>query len=159
MVTELRRLRNHRPEVTGGVLAGTDGLLIASDLPSTEATHLSALSAASYGIGQRMADTLHRSEFRDWTLATGTGWVVVCPAGLYALLTLVAGETDDLPGLREAARETAARAGAAFDLSRVGAETPGLTQGHAPLAIRTPMATLPTQLRRTRHPAWRRPPV
>ncbi|MEK8109696.1 roadblock/LC7 domain-containing protein [Micromonospora sp. M12] len=46
---ELRRLRQRRPEVAGTVLAGTDGMLISSDLPSTDATHLAALAAASFG--------------------------------------------------------------------------------------------------------------
>ncbi|KXK63462.1 hypothetical protein AWW66_02665 [Micromonospora rosaria] len=159
MVTELRALRRRRPEVTGGVLAGTDGLLIASDLPTTDATHLAALSAASFGLGQRMADTIDRSEFHDFVLHTSTGTVVVCPAGLHALLTLVIGPTSNLAAVRDEAREVAARAGARFEIQRTGVESIQLTQGHAPLAVRTPMATLPAQLRRTRPPAWRRPPV
>ncbi|MER7165233.1 roadblock/LC7 domain-containing protein [Micromonospora sp. NPDC000207] len=159
LVTELQALRRRRPEINGGVLAGTDGLLIASDLPATDATHLAAISAASFGLGQRMADTVDRSEFQDFVLATSKGWVVVCPAGLHALFTLVTGPTDDLTRLRGEAREVADRAGSAFDAHRTGVAAVQLTQGYGPLAMRTPMATLPTQLRRTRPPAWRRPPV
>ncbi|GGM15688.1 roadblock/LC7 domain-containing protein [Micromonospora yangpuensis] len=159
MVTEMQALHRRWPELTGGVLAGTDGLLIASDLPATDATHLAALVAASFGLGQRMADTVGRGEFHDSVLRTSTGHVITCPAGLYAVLALICRPVGDLAGLRSAAREVARRAGAAFDAHRVGVAAVSLTQGHAPLAVRTPMATLPAQLRRSRPTAWRRPPI
>jgi predicted regulator of Ras-like GTPase activity (Roadblock/LC7/MglB family) len=73
MGTELRGLRRRRPEVAGTVLAGTDGLLISSDLPATDATHLAALAAASFGLGHRVADTVRHGEFRESVLRTSAG--------------------------------------------------------------------------------------
>ncbi|MET8233095.1 roadblock/LC7 domain-containing protein [Micromonospora sp. NPDC005298] len=161
MGTELRGLRRRRPDVTGTVLAGTDGLLISSDLPSTDATHLAALAAASFGLGHRVADTVRRGEFRESVLRTTAGCVVTYPAGRTALLTLVtASSTQDLEALHEEARAVAHRAGSLWDTrlrgSTVAAPAP---DAHAPLAVRTPMATLPTQLRRSSRPTWRRPPI
>ncbi|MGN9809021.1 roadblock/LC7 domain-containing protein [Micromonospora sp. BQ11] len=154
--TELRRLRRRRPEVTGSVLAGTDGLLISSDLPATDATHLAALAAASFGLGHRVADTVRRGAFRESVVRTDAGAVVTYPAGRNALLTLVATPEADLEVLHADARAVASRAGSALDRStaRVGA-TP-VPQAHATLAVRTPMAGLP---RRAPHHTWRRPPV
>lgn len=160
MGTELRGLRRRRPEVTGTVLAGTDGLLISSDLPSTDATHLAALAAASFGLGNRVADTVRRGEFRESVVRTTAGCVVTYPAGRSALLTLVTeSSTEDLEALHEEARAVARRAGSVWDTRRVPIGATAAPDAHAPLAVRTPMATLPTQLRRSSRPTWRRPPI
>ncbi|SCE98085.1 hypothetical protein GA0070607_3938 [Micromonospora coriariae] len=158
--TELRGLRRRRPEVAGTVLAGTDGLLISSDLPSTDATHLAALAAASFGLGNRVADTARRGEFRESVVRTTAGCVVTYPAGRTALLTLVTvTSAGDLEALHEEARAVARRAGSVLDNRDAGAPASAVPDAHAPLAVRTPMATLPAQLRRSARPTWRRPPI
>ncbi|MEO3769669.1 roadblock/LC7 domain-containing protein [Micromonospora sp. B9E7] len=159
--TELRGLRRRRPEIAGTVLAGTDGLLISSDLPSTDATHLAALAAASFGIGHRVADTVRCGEFRESVVRTSAGCVVTYPAGRSALLTLVTvSPGEDLEALHEEARAVARRAGTVVDRrGGGGVGTTAVPEAHGPLAVRTPMATLPTQLRRSSRPTWRRPPI
>ncbi|MEU7609649.1 roadblock/LC7 domain-containing protein [Micromonospora sp. NPDC049204] len=158
--TELRGLRRRRPDVAGTVLAGTDGLLISSDLPSTDATHLAALAAASFGLGHRVADTVRRGEFRESVVCTTAGCVVTYPAGRTALLTLVtASPVEDLETLHQEARAVARRTGSVLDTRVGGGGATAVPNGHAPLAVRTPMATLPTQLRRSSRPTWRRPPI
>ncbi|TWJ20085.1 roadblock/LC7 domain-containing protein [Micromonospora endolithica] len=156
MGTELRGLRRRRPEVAGGVLAGTDGMLISSDLPATDATHLAALAAASFGLGHRVADTVRHGGFRESVVRTEAGAVVTYPAGHNALLTLVTTPETDLDGLHDDARAVARRAGTAIDrgTGRIGA-TP-VPAAHAPLATRTPTASLP---RRAPQHTWRRPPL
>ncbi|MFF5178088.1 roadblock/LC7 domain-containing protein [Micromonospora sp. NPDC000316] len=158
--TELRGLRRRRPDIAGTVLAGTDGLLICSDLPSTDATHLAALAAASFGLGHRVADTVGRGDFRESVVCTTAGCVVTYPAGRAALLTLVTvSSAEDLRGLHEEARVVAHRAGRVLDVRGGGIGATPIPDAHAPLAVRTPMATLPTQLRRSARPTWRRPPI
>ncbi|MET8309722.1 MULTISPECIES: roadblock/LC7 domain-containing protein [unclassified Micromonospora] len=158
--TELRGLRRRRPEVAGAVLAGTDGLLISSDLPSTDATHLAALAAASFGLGHRMADTAQQGEFRESVVRTTAGCVVTYPAGRNALLTLVTvAAAEDLEALHEEARAVAHRAGSVLDIRGGGIGNTAMPDAHAPLAVRTPMATLPAQLHRSARPTWRRPPI
>lgn len=159
MDTELRRLRARRPEVSGTVLAGTDGLLIASDLPETEAAHLAALSAASFGLGQRVAQAVEQGDFREHVVRTTAGHVVIYPAGRHALLTLVAGPGADPEELHEEARAVARRAGGVFDAHRTGVGNTPLPNTYGPLAVRTPMATIPTHQRRAAPGGWRRPPI
>ncbi len=160
MGTELRGLRRRRPEVAGTVLAGTDGLLISTDLPATDATHLAALAAASFGLGHRMAATVRQGEFHESVVHTTTGCVVTYPAGQDALLTLVAAPGADLAALREEARAVADRAGPMLAARRPPAPALHPPDPHAPLAVRTPMATLPGQRpRRDPHITWRRPPI
>ncbi|RAN93686.1 hypothetical protein GAR05_05339 [Micromonospora saelicesensis] len=160
MGTELRGLRQRRPDIAGTVLAGTDGLLISSDLPSTDATHLAALAAASFGLGHRVADTVRHGEFRESVVCTTAGCVVTYPAGRSALLTLVTmSAAGDLEALHEEARAVARRAGSFLDVRAGGISAASVPDAHAPLATRTPMATLPAQLRRSSRPTWRRPPI
>ncbi|MDT0529730.1 roadblock/LC7 domain-containing protein [Micromonospora sp. DSM 115977] len=155
MGTELSELRRRRPEVAGTVLAGTDGLLISSDLPTTDATHLAALAAASFGLGHRVADTVRHGEFRESVVRTSTGAVVTYPAGRNALLTLVADASADLDELHADARAVARRTGSVLDTSRlIGAAT--VPEAHARLSARTSGGRLP---RRVTPHTWRRPPV
>ncbi|MFI0797251.1 roadblock/LC7 domain-containing protein [Micromonospora rubida] len=160
--TELWGLRRRRPEVAGTVLAGTDGLLISSDLPTTDATHLAALAAASFGLGNRVADTVRHGEFQETMVRTARGCVVTYPAGQHALLTLVTAAGADLETLHVEAREVADRAGSVFDRQRT-AVVPGpvpVPDPQAPLAVRTPMATLPGRApNASRATGWRRPPI
>ncbi|WP_328822598.1 roadblock/LC7 domain-containing protein [Micromonospora rubida] len=160
--TELWGLRRRRPEVAGTVLAGTDGLLISSDLPTTDATHLAALAAASFGLGNRVADTVRHGEFQETMVRTARGCVVTYPAGRHALLTLITAAGADLETLHAEAREVADRTGSVFDRQRT-AVAPGpvpVPDPHAPLAMRTPMATLPGRApNASRVTGWRRPPI
>ncbi|WDZ84750.1 roadblock/LC7 domain-containing protein [Micromonospora cathayae] len=158
MDAELRRLRSRRPEVSGTVLAGTDGLLIASDLAETAAAHLAALAAASFGLGQRVAQAVEQGEFREHVVRTTAGHVVIYPAGGHALLALVAGAGTDPETLHDDARAVAVRVGRVFDAHRTGYTEPLPPVVPGPLTTRTPMATIPGHLRRT-VPAWRRPPI
>ncbi|MGC4808433.1 roadblock/LC7 domain-containing protein [Micromonospora sp. DT233] len=160
LAAELRGLRLRRPEVAGAVLAGTDGLLISSDLPSTDATHLAALAAASFGLGNRVADTVRHGEFRESVVHTARGCVVTYPAGRHALLTVIAAAGTDLATLHPQAREVAHRAGSVFDRQRTTVVAGPLPDPHAPLAMRTPMATLPGRSPNApRATGWRRPPI
>ncbi|SCL17226.1 hypothetical protein GA0070616_1230 [Micromonospora nigra] len=159
MGTELSGLRRRRPEVAGSVLAGTDGLLISSDLPATDATHLAALAAASFGLGHRVADTVRHGEFRESVVHTATGCVVTWPAGRDALLTLVTAAGADLDALREEARAVVHRAGPLLAARQGAHSVIRPPDPQAPLAVRTPMATLPAHASRRPRPGWRRPPL
>ncbi|MER7460750.1 roadblock/LC7 domain-containing protein [Micromonospora sp. NPDC126480] len=151
--SELLRLRRRRPEVAGAVLSGTDGMVIGSDLPGTDALHLAALAAAGYGVASRVAATARRGAFREAVVRTATGTVVTYQAGRDALLTLVADSTDDLEGLHAEARAVADRAGSALDAR----PRPTTLEPAAPPAYHAPTTTLP---RRTAHrTTWRRPPI
>ncbi|PZF89108.1 hypothetical protein C1I99_25710 [Micromonospora deserti] len=154
--TELWGLRRRRPEVAGTVLAGTDGLLISSDLPATDATHLAALAAASFGLGHRVADTVRQGEFRESVVRTSAGAVVTYPAGRNALLTLVADSAADLEALHDDARAVARRTGSVLDTRPAAPGASPAPEAPAPFAVTTPGAALP---RRAAHHTWRRPPI
>lgn len=93
-------------------------------------------------------------------MCTTAGCVVTYPAGRSALLTLVTvSAAGDLEALHEEARAVAHRAGSFLDVRGAGIGAASVPDAHAPLATRTPMATLPAQLCRSSRPTWRRPPI
>jgi predicted regulator of Ras-like GTPase activity (Roadblock/LC7/MglB family) len=151
---ELHRLRRRRPDVSGSLLAGHDGLLVASDLPQGDAHNVAALAAAGLGLGTRFADTTGYGALREYVVRAGTGTVVIYPAGRHALLTVVGTPDVDVDRLYPEARPVAQRLGALFDAGGSRAVEMALADPyspladpHAPLAVRTPMATLPGRAR------------
>ncbi|MFD0821543.1 roadblock/LC7 domain-containing protein, partial [Micromonospora zhanjiangensis] len=146
MQGELHRLRRHRPEVSGAVLAGVDGLLVASDLPGFEPDHVAALAAASAGLGQRFTTTLGHGPLREYVVRGTGGCVVTYPAGRQALLSLVTVVDAELTLLHDEARAVARRLGEFVDSlwpQPPLVESPPRADPQAPLAARTPMSTLP----------------
>jgi predicted regulator of Ras-like GTPase activity (Roadblock/LC7/MglB family) len=149
MMAELHRMRRRLPDVFGAVLADVDGMLVVSDLPGIDAHHVAALSAAGLGIGNRFAQVVGQGPLRESVIRASGGWVVCYPAG-HALLTVVAYPVADLARLHSDARAVAQRLCVLWnpDRSGTGPRTgTGLDDPHAPLAVRTPMATLPIDLR------------
>lgn len=148
MQAELRRLRRLRPEVTGSLLSGVDGLLIASDLTGVDADHVAALAGAGAGLGERFARTIGHGRLQECVVRGSHGCVVTYPAAREALLTVVTLPEVDLTGLHAEARRMAERLGE-FVEALWPSSSPLLTPAAdplAPLATRTPMATLPTGL-------------
>lgn len=148
MLAELHRLRYRLPEITGAVLADVDGMLVVSDLPGADAHHVAALSAANVGIGYRLGHVVGYGGLRESVVHASGGLVVTYPAG-HTLLTVVAYPEADLARLHPPARAVAHRLSALWNPLRhtadVGAPAAN-ADPHAPLAVRTPMATLPAEL-------------
>jgi predicted regulator of Ras-like GTPase activity (Roadblock/LC7/MglB family) len=153
VTAELHRLRRRRPDVSGSLLAGRDGLLVASDLPQGDAHSVAALAAAGLGLSNRFAETTGYGALREYVVRAGAGTVVIYPAGRHALLTVVGTPDVDVDRLYPEARPVAQRLGALFDAGGSQAAElladpySPLADPHAPLAVRTPMATLPGRAR------------
>lgn len=148
MLDELRRMRHLLPDVTGSVLADIDGMLVVSDLPGTDAHHIAALAAAGVGIGHRFAQVVGHGPLRESVVHAPGGTVITYPAG-YALLTVVAYPEVELTRLHPQARAVAHRLASLWDQTRHTAGARPAQSGAdpcAPLAVRTPMATLPVDL-------------
>ncbi|MEV0733103.1 roadblock/LC7 domain-containing protein [Polymorphospora sp. NPDC050346] len=148
---EINALRRRLPDVSGTVLAGLDGMLIASDVTGIEPSSVAALSAAHLGLGQRFALTAGLGTLHETVLQGTDGYVIVYAAGSRALLTVLTTADVNLPLLHLDARQLAARLGTMIERASAAASaTPvprrgglGNGNGSTPLAVRTPMATLP----------------
>ncbi|MEE6263551.1 roadblock/LC7 domain-containing protein [Plantactinospora sonchi] len=149
LLAELHRLRRAVPEMSGAVLAAVDGLLVAGDLPGGDPHHLAALSAANLGIADRLARLAGHGPLAESVVRCAEGYVVTYPAGAEAILTAITGTAADLARLHAEARPAAQRLGALWDAVRrptVATAIPPTNDPAAPLATRTPMATLPAGL-------------
>lgn len=91
VLAELKSLRERLPQLTGSLVASSDGLLIEHDLPPhIEPAGLAALSAAQLSLSYRLANTAHGGGFSEVVVHGTEGQVVIYAAG-YTSLTVLAG--------------------------------------------------------------------
>lgn len=91
MVQRLRDLRGSLPDVQASAVVSSDGLIVASDLPSgVEDDNVSAMSAAMLSLGDRIAEELGRGSLDQVYIHGKEGYVVLMSAGEEAVLTVLA---------------------------------------------------------------------
>jgi len=153
VLEELNRLRARVPELSGSVLATTDGLVVAHDAHGIEPDGLAALAAAHLALARRFAHAVNHGELRESVVECDRGYITTYTAGPNALLTLVTSGDANLAMVHLEARRCVRRlvrilAIEAKPESPLRPEIPTQAGPAAPLARRTPMATLPTNARR-----------
>ncbi|MFD6398731.1 roadblock/LC7 domain-containing protein [Nocardia sp. NPDC060249] len=88
---ELQSLRERLPQLTGSLVASSDGLLIEHDLPAhLEPAGMAALSAAQLSLSYRLANSAHGGGFSEVVVHGTEGQVVIYAAG-HTSLTVLAG--------------------------------------------------------------------
>ncbi|MEU7142531.1 roadblock/LC7 domain-containing protein [Nocardia sp. NPDC046473] len=91
VLAELTALRERVPRLTGTVVASSDGLLVAHDLPAhIEPAGMAALAAAQLSLSYRLAITANGGGFHEVVVHGTEGHVVVYAAG-WTSLTVLAG--------------------------------------------------------------------
>jgi len=151
VLQELGRLRARVPELSGSVLATTDGLVVAHDAHGIEPDGLAALAAAHLALARRFAHAVNHGELRESVVECDRGYITTYTAGPNALLTVVTSGDANLAMVHLEARRCVRRlvkilAVEAKPQSRP--DIPTQTGPATPLARRTPMATLSTNARR-----------
>ncbi|MFF8770234.1 roadblock/LC7 domain-containing protein [Kitasatospora sp. NPDC015120] len=109
LLAELRALRHRMPHLAGGLVASVDGLLVAHDTHGTEPSGLAAMTAASLGLAQRLADSTGQGEFRESLVRGEHGYVAIYTAGGSCVLTLLAHPEANVGRLHLEARRSARR--------------------------------------------------
>ncbi|WP_345700124.1 roadblock/LC7 domain-containing protein [Kitasatospora terrestris] len=112
---ELRGLRARIPHLTGGLVATTDGLVVAHDTSGLEAESVAALTAAALGVGARLAEATGHGSFRELLTRGERGYTATYAAGAYTVLTLMAGPETNVGRLHLEARRAGARIAALAD--------------------------------------------
>lgn len=156
---ELHLLRRHRSEIAGSVLAGVDGLHIASDLVSINPEHVAAMAAAGSGLAGRFSHTVGHGRLREFVVHGTDGYVVCYPAGWQAVLAVLVRPDANLARLHPQARAVAHRLGDLVDSMWPTAASDGpvpaprpTPEARPPVGVRTP--TLGSRA----HDDRRRPP-
>jgi predicted regulator of Ras-like GTPase activity (Roadblock/LC7/MglB family) len=144
VLTELGQLRQRMPDLSGSVLATTDGLVVAHDAHGIEPDSLAALAAAHLALARRFAHAVNHGDLRESVVDCDGGYITSYTAGPSAVLTLVTSGNANLAMVHLEARRALRRLEGLLDLRAA----PGFPQPSAPaepttpLARRTPMATL-----------------
>ncbi|MFB6894242.1 roadblock/LC7 domain-containing protein [Kitasatospora sp. NPDC056327] len=109
ILAELRALGHRVPHLAGGLVATVDGMLVAHDTHGTEPSALAAMTAASLGLAQRLADSTGQGEFRESLVRGEHGCVATYAAGGSCVLTLLAHPDANVGRLNLEARRSARR--------------------------------------------------
>jgi len=151
VLEELDRLRGRMPELSGSVLATTDGLVVAHDAHDIEPDSLAALAAAHLALARRFAHAVNHGELRESVVECDRGFITSYTAGPNALLTLVTSGAANLAMVHLEARRCVRRLVKILALevkAPLRPEIPIQAGPASPLARRTPMATLSNNVRR-----------
>ena len=151
VLEELDRLRGRMPELSGSVLATTDGLVVAHDAHDIEPDSLAALAAAHLALARRFAHAVNHGDLREAVVECDRGYITTYTAGPNALLTLVTSGDANLAMVHLEARRCVRRLVKILALEANPAlrpEIPVQAGPSTPLTRRTPMATLANNARR-----------
>ncbi len=151
VLEELDRLRGRVHELSGSVLATTDGLVVAHDAHGIEPDSIAALAAAHLALARRFAHAVNHGELRESVVECDRGYITSYTAGPNALLTLVTTGDANLAMVHLEARRCVRRLVRILRLDNKPMARPEIPQQPgptSPLARRTPMATLSTNARR-----------
>jgi uncharacterized protein len=151
VLEELSNLRDRLPELSGSVLATTDGMVVAHDAHGIEPDSIAALAAAHLALARRFAHAVDHGELRESVVECDAGYITSYTAGQNALLTLVTTGSANLAMVHHEARRCVRRLVSLLTLESpapVRPEIPMQAGPSTPLARRTPMATLPSSIRR-----------
>ncbi len=89
----LKSFQTNTPDVEGIAVASTDGLIMASILPSeAEEDRVGAMCAALLSLGERSADELDRGDIRQVFVKGANGYVVLMNVGADAVLIAITSE-------------------------------------------------------------------
>jgi predicted regulator of Ras-like GTPase activity (Roadblock/LC7/MglB family) len=93
----LRALVTNTPDVEGAAMVTTDGLPLASALPSgADEDRVSAMAAAVLSMGERTAQELQRGTLEQVYVKGDTGYVILMQSGPEAVLEAIAGPSAKL---------------------------------------------------------------
>jgi len=152
VLEELDRLRGRVPELSGSVLASTDGLVIAHDAHGIEPDSIAALAAAHLALARRFAHAVNHGELRESVVECDRGYITSYTAGPTALLTLVTSGDANLAMVHLEARRCVRRLIRILKLEtkppQPRPEIPQQAGPPSPLTRRTPLPSVSASSRR-----------
>ncbi|MFK8067535.1 MAG: roadblock/LC7 domain-containing protein [Gammaproteobacteria bacterium] len=77
----IEELRNNVPDITGVMVASSDGLSIASDFAEEEGARIAAVGAAAAGLGNRIAQNASLGDVNETMIKGSESLLLIYPAG------------------------------------------------------------------------------
>ena len=106
--TAIAELRRRAHDVSGVMVASSDGLPLAHDLPPENHLQTAAMAATVVGLSRRIVETFEHGGFEEAVVRGRDGYLVVYSAGPRAVLAVLASGHANLGLLHHAARRAAA---------------------------------------------------
>jgi predicted regulator of Ras-like GTPase activity (Roadblock/LC7/MglB family) len=103
--TELQQIRTQVPGVRGSLVATSDGLVVAHDIPDVEPTQIAALAAATLAVARRATLATECGTFREAVARGSEGYLAVYAAGDSAIVAVVGTSGLNVGMLQYRARE------------------------------------------------------
>lgn len=97
-------LRDEATGIRGALLTRSDGHPVLCSTPDLDPTSTSAMVAATFGIGGRLATSLGDPDLLEVSIRTTAGYLCVFAAGPDTMLTVVTDETAHLAGIARFAK-------------------------------------------------------
>lgn len=86
----LGSLRGSLPEITGAIIASTDGLAIAHDVHTGDPNRMAAMVATALGLGKRISDTFGGGALQETSVSGESAQIYVYSAGSKGVLAITA---------------------------------------------------------------------
>jgi uncharacterized protein len=102
--TELTELRAHVAGIRGSLVATSDGLVVAHDLPDVEPTQVAALAAATLAVARRATQATGCGSFREAVARGSDGYLAVYAAGDSAIVAVTGTSSMNVAMLQYRAR-------------------------------------------------------
>ncbi len=136
VLRELLSLRDSVAGVHGSMVATSDGLLVAHDIPDMEPTRIAAIVATTFGLASQAALATGRGRFREAVAKGSSGYLVVYAAGRGAVVAVIGDSELNIAMLHYEMRDTIGRiAGYAAGFAR-WASPHAAAHGTEPEALR-----------------------
>ncbi len=105
----IRDLRQAVPDIVGVMVATTDGLSLATDMPESEAARAAAMAATALGLGKRIAQTSALGGLEEVVVRGKEGYLIIYAAGDRGVVAVSAPVGANLGLIHLEARQTASR--------------------------------------------------
>jgi predicted regulator of Ras-like GTPase activity (Roadblock/LC7/MglB family) len=106
---ELQLIKRTVAGVSGSLVATTDGLVVAYDVPDLEPTQIAALAAATLSLASRATLATGRGSFREAVARGSDGYLAVYAAGVSAIVAVIGTSNLNLGMLNYQARDIIGR--------------------------------------------------
>ena len=141
---ELKQIRAHVAGVRGSLVATSDGLVVAHDIPDIEPTQIAALAAATLAVARRATLATECGTFREAVARGSDGYLAVYAAGDSGIVAVIGTSGLNVGMLQYRAREV---------IERIAAHSSQLG------ALAAPVTTAAEAARPSRSLPRRRPPT
>src|SRR5581483_442189 len=133
--------RAHVAGVRGSLVATSDGLVVAHDIPDVEPTQIAALAAATLAVARRATLATECGTFREAVARGSDGYLAVYAAGDSAIVAVIGTSSLNVGMLQYRAREI---------IERIAAQSSQIGALAAPVATAGSESARPSSTRRSR---------